>query len=74
MGLASSYICKPRSNASLMLKKSIIEWYMTTLVIRKGHHKDMCYDEIGLCAQNKDITLGSQVNTFRGPMSSLEEK
>ena len=32
------------------------------LVVKNGHQKDMCYNEIGLCAQNKDSVLGSLIN------------
>ena len=33
----------------------------------------MCYDEIGLYAQNTDTILGSIVNTLGGPMQSLKK-
>ena len=33
------------------------------VVVKNGHQKDMCYNEIGLCAQNKDIILGFVANT-----------
>jgi hypothetical protein len=35
---------------------------MARLVVMTGHQKDTCYNEIGLCAQNKDTVLGSVVN------------
>ena len=35
----------------------IFKWYMARLVVKKQTPKDMCYDEIGLCTQNKDTTL-----------------
>ena len=39
-------------------------WYMARFIVKNGHHKDMCYDEIGLCAQNIDTFLGSIINTI----------
>jgi hypothetical protein len=30
---------------------TIYEWYMTMLLVDNGHHNEMCYDEIELCAQ-----------------------
>ena len=40
----------------------IFKWYMARLVGKNGHQKDMCYNEIGLCAQNKDIIVGFAAN------------
>ena len=37
--------------------------YMSRLMLRTDTQKDTCYNEIGLCAQNKDTILGSIVNT-----------
>ena len=37
---------------------------MARLGVKKGHRKDICNDEIGLCAQNIDAILGSIVNTI----------
>ena len=38
------------------------------LVVKNGHPKDiMCYDEIGLCAQNIDTILCSKVHTSGRP-------
>ena len=36
----------------------IYEWYMVTLAVKNGQQRDKCHDEIGLCAQNIDNTLG----------------
>lgn len=41
---------------------------MARFVVNNGHTKDMCYDEIGLYAQNKNIILGSIFNAIGGPM------
>ena len=43
---------------------SLCECYMARLGVKNGHRKDMCKDEIGLCAQNIDAILGSIVNTI----------
>ena len=37
---------------------------MARLIVEIGHLKEVCYNEIGLCAQIIDIILGSIVNTF----------
>jgi hypothetical protein len=37
---------------------------MARLVVKNGHQKGMCYNEIGLCAQNLDAILGSIFNTI----------
>jgi hypothetical protein len=42
----------------------LFAWYVAWLVSKNVHEKDMCYYEIGLCAQNIDTILGSIVNTF----------
>ena len=34
-----------------------VEWLVTRHVLKNGHQKDTCYDEIGLCSQNVDIVL-----------------
>jgi hypothetical protein len=31
---------------------------MVTLAVKNGQQRDKCYNEIGLCAQNIDNTLG----------------
>ena len=31
------------------------EWNMVTLATKNGHQKNMCYGEIGLCAQMETI-------------------
>jgi hypothetical protein len=33
------------------MQMPILEWYTARLMVKNGHQKDMCYDEIGLCAQ-----------------------
>ena len=43
-----------------------LEWYMARLAYKNEHQKDTCYNEIGLCAQNKDITPGSIPNIIWG--------
>ena len=30
----------------------ICEWYMTRLVVKNGNERDMCCNDIELCAQN----------------------
>ena len=40
------------------------EWYMTMLLVMNVNQIDICYDEIGLCAQNIDTILGSRINTI----------
>ena len=37
---------------------------MMRLVVKSANQTESCYDEIGLCAQNLDIILGSVVNTI----------
>ena len=37
---------------------------MARLVVKNGHQKETCYNELELCAQNKDNVLGSVVNTI----------
>lgn len=37
---------------------------MTRLALENGHKTNTCDDEIRLCAQNKNIVLGSIVNTI----------
>ena len=34
----------------------IFDWYMARLVVKNGQQRDMCYDEIGLCAQGYGLT------------------
>ena len=42
----------------------IFEQYMARLIVKNGHQKDTCYNEIALCAQNLDAVLGSIFNTI----------
>jgi hypothetical protein len=35
------------------------------LAIKNDHQKDLCYDEIRLCAQDIHITLALIMNTFQ---------
>jgi hypothetical protein len=37
---------------------------MARFVVKNGHKKDTCFDEVGLCAQNIDTILDSIVNTI----------
>ena len=37
---------------------------MTMLLVMNVNQIDICYDEIGLCAQNIDTILGSRINTI----------
>lgn len=37
----------------------MLEWVCGRLVVKNEHQKDMCYEEIGFCAQNLDTILGS---------------
>lgn len=37
----------------------MLEWVCGRLVVNNEHQKDMCYEEIGLCAQKLDTILGS---------------
>ena len=48
---------------------------MAQLLIKNGHQKDISYDEIGLCAHNLSIILGSVfITQLRRPLWSLKEK
>jgi hypothetical protein len=40
------------------------EWYMARFVVENEHQKSTCYNNIGLCAQNTYIDLGSIMNTI----------
>lgn len=41
------------------------EWYMARFAVENGHQEGICFNEIGLCAQNISIILGSKfVNTI----------
>jgi hypothetical protein len=52
----------------------MFEWFMARLVVNNTYQKDMCYDEIGLCAPDIDMLLGSFVSTMGRHICSLEEK
>jgi len=39
---------------------------MARLVVKNGHDKDSCYDDIGLCAQIILTILGSKLNITIG--------
>jgi hypothetical protein len=43
----------------------IFKWYMARFWVKNGFQKDMCYDEIGLCAQNIHTNLGWILNLIR---------
>lgn len=47
---------------------------MPRLVVRKGHSKGMCLDEIGLCAQSMDFSLGHMLIYSVEPMWSLNKE
>ena len=36
---------------------------MAMSVVKDGHHKDMCHDDIGLCVHNIGTILGSFANS-----------
>ena len=36
---------------------------MAMSVVKDGHHKDMCHDDIGLCVHNLGTILGSIANS-----------
>lgn len=44
---------------TLLYWMCVVEWYITRLVIENGHVHDVCYDEIGLCAQTWDNIMHS---------------
>ena len=46
----------------------LFEWCMARIVVKNGHQKDTCYNEIGLCAQHISTILGSLVNNTIGRM------
>ena len=41
---------------------------MARFVVKNGHCKETCYDEIGLCVQNIDIVLCLLCMQSRQPM------
>ena len=47
--------------------------YSAKFVVTSRHQKGMCYDENGLCAQNKDIVVGWTVNTTGTSVLVLRE-
>lgn len=47
---------------TLLDGKPLFDWYIARLVVEYGHGKDICYDEIGLCALNIDTILSSIMN------------
>lgn len=47
---------------------------MARLVVNNKDQKDTCYDEIGLCAPDIDMLLGSFASTIGRHIYSLEEK
>ena len=47
---------------------------MARLVVNNRDQKDTCYDEIGLCAPDIDMLLGSLVSTMTRHICLLEEK
>lgn len=48
-------------------------WYdMTKLGFRNKHHKDKCYNDIRLCAQNIDTIQSLVVNTIEMNINEIE--
>ena len=47
---------------------------MPRLVIKSRHHKDTCYDEIGICAHNIDTSLVLLIKTIGKSMRSFNEQ
>ena len=50
MRIQSIMVCGPYV-VTLFTQIPIFGWYMARLVLKSGHANDMCYDEIGLCAE-----------------------
>ena len=42
----------------------IYEWYMTKVIVKNEHQKDMCSNEIGLIVQMKLINLSSAISSI----------
>ena len=53
---------------TLLHQIAIFEWYMARLVVMKGHQKDTCYNDIGLCAQVVDTIKVQLLVQSGGPM------
>jgi hypothetical protein len=51
-------------------------WYMASLVVKNEQQKGTCFNEIGLCAQNIDIILGSTMHEqfWEGPCDHLKRR
>ena len=47
---------------------------MARVVVKNGHQIDTCYNEIRLCAQIKDIIMGSILNTIARAILQKKEK
>ena len=56
-------ICRPYV-VTLLNQTPILECYPARLVDLNAHKKDMCYNEIGLCAPIMSTVLGSIVNAI----------
>ena len=50
----------------LLIGHQIFEWYMARLLAGTGHPKNMCYDEIELCALYLDTIMGSILSLIGG--------
>ena len=51
----------------------IFEWSMARFVPNNRHQKVTYYNEIGLCVQNFDTTLGLIVNTIERAYVNVKE-
>ena len=71
LGLQVCKVCGPYVDTFLnrMPTFEYILCIMAQLLIKNGHQKDISYDEIGLCAHNLSIILGSILITqLRRPL------
>jgi hypothetical protein len=56
-------ICRPYV-VTLLNQTPILECYLAKLVVLNAHKKDMCYNEIELCAQIMSTALSSIVDAI----------
>ena len=59
------------NSVSYINRTSIFEWYVVRYASRNGRHKDVCLNEIGLCAHNMLTILGSIINIIGGDLCDL---
>ena len=50
---------------TLLNWKSTFEWYIGELLVKNGHQKNTCYDEIGFCAKYMVTSMTSTVNKIQ---------